>query len=193
MEGDGPKLAMVLYEYVRVIDNLEKQQEKASVTLSPLEPMFDPMLDITRKDLTHALNCNTVIMATFLHPAWRMQLFSKMFQPHVKRIKKLVQTFFDDRKALLKSLEPEEDSPKQSQCTNGDPSEDNSDSDSGEFNFYPQVNKSAEVDQNTELDRYNRGDFPMDKKGDLLGWWKVSPFQSYSLDSIYFLTHSASP
>ncbi|KAI9629206.1 hypothetical protein KEM48_011052 [Puccinia striiformis f. sp. tritici PST-130] len=39
-EGDGPKLPMVLFEYVRLLDSLEKKKRAALST--SLEPMFDP-------------------------------------------------------------------------------------------------------------------------------------------------------
>jgi Leu/Phe-tRNA-protein transferase len=46
------------------------------------------------------------------------------------------------------------------------------DSDGDQFNYYrPNL---QEIRVNTEIKRYNNGDFPMDKKGDVLGWWKVS-------------------
>ncbi|OAV86935.1 hypothetical protein PTTG_08959 [Puccinia triticina 1-1 BBBD Race 1] len=58
MEGDGPKLPMVIYEYLRVIDSLEKK--KGAAILTALEPMFTPMLTVTKKYLDLALACNTV-------------------------------------------------------------------------------------------------------------------------------------
>jgi hypothetical protein len=36
MEGDGPQLPMVMYEYVRVLENLRKRKEAAKSTV--LEP-----------------------------------------------------------------------------------------------------------------------------------------------------------
>ncbi|KNE98243.1 hypothetical protein PSTG_08513 [Puccinia striiformis f. sp. tritici PST-78] len=91
----------------------------------------------------------------------------------------------------------EDDEPKDSQSSNMDcawvpftgikqpesppdkdlPSNSNEDDDSNsnscgeEFYFYPKENEV--VDNNTELERYNSGVFPMDKKGCVLGWWKV--------------------
>jgi hypothetical protein len=67
MEGDGPKLGMVLYEYDRVLNSLRRKEITARDTV--LDPMFQPMLTITKKYVKLAINCNTVVMATFFHPA----------------------------------------------------------------------------------------------------------------------------
>ncbi|KAI9613150.1 hypothetical protein H4Q26_010429 [Puccinia striiformis f. sp. tritici PST-130] len=166
-EGDGPKLPMVLFEYVRLLDSLEKKKRAALST--SLEPMFDPMIKILKKYLNLALRCDTVVMATFLHPSWRMMLFTNRFPDHLTRIIGLTSKKFNERAALLKSLQPETLQPKNTQSeTNATPED--SDSDAGEYNYYP-VNNDAPL-VNTEMERYNNGDFPMDRKGCVLGWWK---------------------
>lgn len=171
MEGDGPKLLYVLYEYSRVLNYLDKK--KLASASSSLVAMFDPMIKITTKYINLAINCNTVILATFLHPAWRMMLFQKCFEAHVPRINDLILQIFKDRDAHLKSLWPETPPVDPQSDTNGDAAEVQSDSDGDEFNFYPQDSQAIEV--NTELERYNNGDFPLNKEGCVLGWWKVAP------------------
>ncbi|POW18524.1 hypothetical protein PSHT_05729 [Puccinia striiformis] len=178
MEGNWPIASMVIYEYVRLIDSLEKKMETASE--SSLEAMFPPMIRIARKYLNIALKCDAIVMATFLHPAWRMMLFSKRFTSATTRITVLVNSKFIEREALLESQKPPTPPPKPSQSDTNSNEHEPSDSDGEEFNFYP-ANPDA-VENNTELERYNNGDFPMDKKGNLLGWWKAScniihPFQ----------------
>ncbi|POW17296.1 hypothetical protein PSTT_00654 [Puccinia striiformis] len=128
----------------------------------------------------HRLKCDAIVMATFLHPAWRMMLFSKRFTSATTRITVLVNSKFIEREALLESQKPPTPPPKPSQSDTNSNEHEPSDSDGEEFNFYP-ANPDA-VENNTELERYNNGDFPMDKKGNLLGWWKAScniihPFQ----------------
>ncbi|POW18923.1 hypothetical protein PSHT_05241 [Puccinia striiformis] len=169
MEGDGPKLPYVLYEYSRVLNYLDKK--KLASASSSLVAMFDPMIKITTKYINLAINCNTVILATFLHPAWRMMLFQKCFEAHVPRINDLILQIFKDRDAHLKSLWPETPPVDPQSDTNGDAAEVQSDSDGDEFNFYPQDSQAIEV--NTELERYNNGDFPLNKEGCVLGWWKI--------------------
>ncbi|KAA1137776.1 hypothetical protein PGTUg99_016176 [Puccinia graminis f. sp. tritici] len=169
MEGDGPKLPMVLYEYVRVLENLRKRKEAAKSTV--LEPMYDPMLRVTQKYIDLALKCDTVVIATFLHPSWRMMLFNSRFKTHVPQITKLIQKVFDTREAEIDSLQPESPPRKQDRL----PSRSTSETDSGgeEFNFYPANPEAERI--NTEIQRYNDGLFPMDKKGCVLGWWKPAP------------------
>ncbi|KAH9463556.1 hypothetical protein Pst134EA_015645 [Puccinia striiformis f. sp. tritici] len=145
MEGNWPIVSMVIYEYVRLIDSLEKKMAVAAG--SSLEAMYPPMIRITKKYLKIALKCDSIVMATFLHPAWRMMLFSKRLEPPMtRRITELINNKFIDAES--------------------------SDSEGDEFNFYP-TNEAADNVVNTELERYNNGDFPMDKKGKLLGWWKA--------------------
>ncbi|OAV97943.1 hypothetical protein PTTG_25886 [Puccinia triticina 1-1 BBBD Race 1] len=104
MEGDGPKLAMVLYEYSRVLDTLKKKKLASTTNKTKLQQIFAPMIKITKKYVNIALKCDTVIVATFLHPAWWMMLFQSRFGSHVRRINGLIQVKFKERKNLLKSL-----------------------------------------------------------------------------------------
>ena len=75
--------------------------------LTLLEAMFDPMLEIANKYTCLALNCNTVILATFLHPVWHMMLFNDCYESHTTRIIKLIQKTFSDQEIHIKSLNPE--------------------------------------------------------------------------------------
>ncbi|KAI9615533.1 hypothetical protein H4Q26_011474 [Puccinia striiformis f. sp. tritici PST-130] len=160
LEGDGPKLPMVVFEYVRLLDSLEKKKTAALSTT--LEPMFYPMIKRTKKYLKFALGCDTVVMATFLHPAWRMQLFTNQSPDQLTRIISLCSRKFLERENQLKSAQPELSHAMTTQSETNFAPED-SDSDAGEFNYYPQNSGSPPV--NTEMERYNNGDFPMDRKG----------------------------
>ncbi|POW13582.1 hypothetical protein PSHT_07750 [Puccinia striiformis] len=130
----------------------EWKMEAAAATV--LEPMFNPMIQVTQKYLDLALKCDTVVIATF---AWRMMLFNHRFSTHVTWISELIQLKFNDRESHLKSLQPE--SPPVKDLPSNLNEDDNSNSDSGgeEFNFYSKENKV--VDINTELERYNSGVF----------------------------------
>ncbi|POW13397.1 hypothetical protein PSTT_03773 [Puccinia striiformis] len=161
MEGNWPIVSMVIYEYVRLIDSLEKKMAVAAG--SSLEAMYPPMIRITKKYLKIALKCDSIVMATFLHPAWRMMLFSKRLEPPMtRRITELINN----------NQKPPTPPPKASESDANPNSAESSDSEGDEFNFYP-TNEAADNVVNTELERYNNGDFPMDKKGKLLGWWKA--------------------
>ena len=161
---------MVLYEYARLLASLEKKKIAADSTA--LERMFYPMITITKKYLDlAAVHCDAVIMATFLHPAWRMMLFTDRYPVHLQRINKLILDVFTDREALLKTQQPDPSPPK---CTQSEANASgiDSDSDGDAFNYYPTTGDTLDI--NTELDQYNSGEFPLDKKGCVLGWWKVS-------------------
>ncbi|KNE98306.1 hypothetical protein PSTG_08381 [Puccinia striiformis f. sp. tritici PST-78] len=144
MEGDGLKLPMVLYEYTKLMTSMTRRKEAAKSTA--LEPMFDPVIKHTQKYMDLAVNCDAVVMATFLHPAWRVMFFNKHFASHAKRITRRTQSDL-----------------------HGSPT--NDDSDDEEFNFYPQNSDAVVI--NTELERYNNRDYPLGIKGCVLGWWKA--------------------
>ncbi|KAI9626306.1 hypothetical protein KEM48_010558 [Puccinia striiformis f. sp. tritici PST-130] len=167
MEGNWPIVSMVIYEYVRLIDSLEKKMVVAAG--SSLEAMYPPMIRITKKYLKIALKCNSIVMATFLQPAWRMMLFSKRLKPPMTRqITELINNKFIEREAFLESQKPPTPPPKASESDANPNSAESSDLEGDKFNFYP-TNEAADNVVNTELERYNNGDFPMDKKGKLLG------------------------
>ncbi|POW00535.1 hypothetical protein PSTT_13083 [Puccinia striiformis] len=168
MEGDGPKLGVMLYAYLKLRDSLEKKEAAAAST--PLEPMFGPMLKTLKKYINLTINCDTVVITTFLHPAWRLMLFKKDFPSKSIRIESLVGRVFQQREALIKSAEIVTPPTKASQSENNLTKSD-SESEADDYNFYPPDLKAISV--NTELERYNSGVFPMDRKGDVLGWWKA--------------------
>ncbi|KAH9441241.1 hypothetical protein Pst134EB_029908 [Puccinia striiformis f. sp. tritici] len=125
---------------------------------------------VTNKYIELAINWDTVVLATFLHPTWRMKLIHKQFESHVPRITDMILEIFQARDMYLKSLQPETPPVDPQSDANGEAADLPSDSDGDEFNFYPQDSQAIEV--NTELERYNNGNFPLDKKGCFLGWWK---------------------
>jgi hypothetical protein len=185
MKGDGPKLPMVLYDYTQLLATLEKK--KMALLSTSLEPMFDPMIQITKKYLNLAINCNTVALATFLHPAWRMMLFKLDFPTHVLRINKLIQEKFSRCKMYLNSLHPQTPPVAAQSDVNAKAEDGQLDSNDDQYKFFPPDLQAVAI--NTEIERYNNGDFPLDKKGDLLGWWKVSltlmMYKSYQNNSLF--------
>ncbi|KNF01770.1 hypothetical protein PSTG_04892 [Puccinia striiformis f. sp. tritici PST-78] len=83
---------------------------------------------------------------------------------------KLISDLFTNQEELLTALQLDPTPPK---CTQSEANASGIDSDSkgDTFNYYPTDGDT--VDINAELDQYNRGDFPLDKKGCVLGWWKA--------------------
>ncbi|WAQ93058.1 hypothetical protein PtA15_18A114 [Puccinia triticina] len=67
------------------------------------------------------------------------------------------------------------------------PPDPESKSDGDKFNFYPENSQAVQL--NTEIERYTNGDFPIDKKGCVLAWWKAPlPLTSLEIVNHY---HSA--
>ncbi|PLW38643.1 hypothetical protein PCASD_08226 [Puccinia coronata f. sp. avenae] len=104
MKGDGPSCTMVLYEYSRLIESLEKLKQSSKNGI--LEEMFDPMITVANKYKDLALECEPIFMATMLHPAWQLLLFLNKFQSHHAKAQKLLLAKFKERQALLKPPTP---------------------------------------------------------------------------------------
>ncbi|KAI9616440.1 hypothetical protein H4Q26_010833 [Puccinia striiformis f. sp. tritici PST-130] len=160
MEDDGPNALMILYEYYRLIDNLERRKNAPEFIV--LKAMFDPMIKIAKKYQTLALQCHPILLATILHPAWRLGLIQDKYLEHINVAKELLQSAFKAKSEAHKKMTP--------QATN---LESPGESDGDEFNYYPE--KSGASQEDTELKKYIDGQWPLSKKGDALQWWKVSP------------------
>jgi hypothetical protein len=100
MEADGPSCSMVLYEYSRLLKTLG--QLKQENTQSVLEAMFDPMIQVATKYKDLALKWEPIMMATMLHPAWHLLLFSNKFPSHHSSAQELLVKTFKERKSILK-------------------------------------------------------------------------------------------
>ncbi|KAA1121248.1 hypothetical protein PGTUg99_050271 [Puccinia graminis f. sp. tritici] len=159
MEGDGPSCSMVLYEYSRLIDNLGqlKQASKDGI----LEAMFDPMIKVASKYKELALKCEPILMATMLHPAWRLLLFANKFPSHHSSAQTLLVKKFKERQPMLK---PPALPPTKEASQKVDPEDEG-------YNFYP-VNPSLD-DSEDELNRYHETKFSLGIKGNVLLWWKT--------------------
>jgi hypothetical protein len=78
MEGDGPTGCMVIPEWVELRHKLQEKVEKATAT-DAVYPMLAKMLEKTQEYLDEALGCETLVMATILHPLFRLKFFHKWF------------------------------------------------------------------------------------------------------------------
>ncbi|KAA1102608.1 hypothetical protein PGTUg99_023338 [Puccinia graminis f. sp. tritici] len=159
MEGDGPSCAMVLYEYSRLLETLGKLKESSKNGI--LEAMFDPMIKVATKYKDLALKCEPILMATILHPAWRLLLFANKFQSHHRIAQDLISKKFKERQALLKLPTP----PSTKESSQAVVPEDD------EYNFYPK--NSALDDSEDELNRYYETKYTLGIKGNVLLWWKT--------------------
>lgn len=78
MEGDGPTGCMVIPEYVELRHHLQGKIDKLA-TSDAVYPMLAKMLQKTQEYLDEALGCETLVMATLLHPLFRLKFFHKWF------------------------------------------------------------------------------------------------------------------
>lgn len=78
MEGDGPTGCMVIPQYVELRNSLEKKINPLG-TSDALYPMLAKMKEKTNEYLNEALGCETLVMATVLHPFFRLKFFIKWF------------------------------------------------------------------------------------------------------------------
>jgi hypothetical protein len=153
---------MVLYKYSRLIKKLEELE--AASKGGVLEAMFPPMIQVAHKYKDLALKCEPILMATMLHPAWRLLLFANKFKSHHSRAQELLIKKFKERQALIEPTNPAPAKEKTSAC----------DSANLGYIFYP-TNAGCE-DGKEELNRYHECKYLLGIEGKVLLWWKVSSF-----------------
>ncbi|KNE99665.1 hypothetical protein PSTG_07158 [Puccinia striiformis f. sp. tritici PST-78] len=170
MEEDGPNALMVLYKYCQLIDSLEKK--KIAPEFAALQVMFDPMIKVAKKYLDIALGCTPILLATVVHPAWRMSLIKDKFPEYEDIALSLVQAAFKAKQEAHNQMLPEPAVPD----SNAE------DSDKEEFNYYPVKNGSSQ--DTNELKKYLDGAYPLGKKGDPLNWWMTHQSEFPRLASV---------
>ncbi|PLW32056.1 hypothetical protein PCASD_18457 [Puccinia coronata f. sp. avenae] len=151
---------MVLYEYNLLIDSLESL--KAASKDGVLEDMFGPMIEVANKYKSIALKCKPILMATVLHPAWRLLLFANKINSHHSIAQGLLVNKFKERQALLKPTTPPPDKEdlapvETNPCKAG-------------YVFYSKI--SGQDNSKDELTRYHNAKYTLGIKGDVLSWWK---------------------
>ncbi|KAI9601370.1 hypothetical protein H4Q26_001188 [Puccinia striiformis f. sp. tritici PST-130] len=170
MEDNGPTASMVLYKYRQLIDSLEKK--KIAPEFAALQMMFEPMIKVAKKYLDIALGCTPILLATIVHPAWRLSLIKDKFPKFADIALSLVQDAFKAKQEAHNRMLPEPAAPD----SNGD------DSDEEEFNYYPVKNVSSQ--DNNKLKKYLDGAYPLSKKGDPLNWWMIHQSEFPRLASV---------
>ncbi|POW13177.1 hypothetical protein PSTT_03916 [Puccinia striiformis] len=108
-----------------------------------------------------------ILLATVVHPAWRMSLIKDKFPEHEDIALSLVQAAFNAKQEAHNRMLPEPAAP---------------DSDEEEFNYYP-VKNGLSQDTN-ELKKYLEGAYPLGKKGDPLNWWMTHQSEFPRLASV---------
>lgn len=78
MEGNMPTGAMVIPKYIELQAKLQAQ-EKNLRTTDALHPMIAAMITKLQGYLDKAIACETLVIATILHPAFQLKFFEKFF------------------------------------------------------------------------------------------------------------------
>ncbi|KAH9442805.1 hypothetical protein Pst134EB_027160 [Puccinia striiformis f. sp. tritici] len=170
MEGDGSTGALVLPKYYVLKQTLTHKRDEFNRN-KPLYPMFCKMVEKVETYLNEALGCESLVMATLLHPAFRLAAFGEFFPALKDRVEKSLFNLFQDRKTVIaKQKQAEVKTTNQDQNTNL-PSKPKSKM----FNLFHSSSAKAE---NNELTVYLKGGevFEMDAEDtkSALIWWKVS-------------------
>lgn len=78
MEGDQPTGCMVIPQYVELRNTLNTKINALRAT-DAMYPMLAKMKEKTQEYLDEALSFQTLVMATLLHPFFRLKFFKKWF------------------------------------------------------------------------------------------------------------------
>ncbi|KAH9440485.1 hypothetical protein Pst134EA_030562 [Puccinia striiformis f. sp. tritici] len=135
------------------------RKKKVAPEFAALKPMFDPMIKVAKKYQDIAIGCSALLLASMLHPAWRLCLIKDKYPDHADIANNLLQAAFKAKQEAHNLLTPESTAPD----SNAD------DSDADGFNYYPAKNRASQEDN--EIKKYLDGAWPLGKKGDPLQWW----------------------
>ncbi|EFP87856.2 uncharacterized protein PGTG_14571 [Puccinia graminis f. sp. tritici CRL 75-36-700-3] len=101
MEGDGPTGAFVLLKYYQTLLTLKKKEDKCSQGYA-MHPMYVKKIKKLKIYHDEALKCETLIMATLLHPLFQLRLFTQCWPEKADMAKKLLEKEFAKRVEVLK-------------------------------------------------------------------------------------------
>ncbi|KAI7960057.1 hypothetical protein MJO29_005125 [Puccinia striiformis f. sp. tritici] len=87
MEGNSATGAHVIPKYLELKESLTAKLLQAQMQDS-LYPMYHAMLKRVERYLDEAMRCNTLVIATVMHPCYRMHLFELAFGPESTEVTK---------------------------------------------------------------------------------------------------------
>ncbi|KAI9621481.1 hypothetical protein KEM48_007716 [Puccinia striiformis f. sp. tritici PST-130] len=167
MEGDGPTGAFVLPNYYQIIADL-KRKEEACDRGHAFHPMFVKMIDKLQVYQDEALNCETLGMATLLHPSFRLRLFSHCWPEKAIPAQQLLERHFSSQDKIMKN-----------QKSNGKEKSTQTTQPINKENIFELFNAPPALDKNEELEAYIKnidhtpGPSAKDPKS-VLVWWKFN-------------------
>ncbi|KAI9627574.1 hypothetical protein KEM48_012125 [Puccinia striiformis f. sp. tritici PST-130] len=175
MEGDGPTGALVLPKYHMLKQTLIEKENDCGLD-DPLYLMFQKMIKKLTVYLDEALGCETLVMATLLHPAFRLAAFEVYFPNKKDLAEKILTKYFHERKTELESKKK-----KNSTIIDKEPEPTQEKRKTKLANLFHSSSAKAE---NDELTVFLKGgdvfEMDVDKINSSLLWWKASLFQTHN-------------
>jgi hypothetical protein len=86
MEGNHSTGAHIIPKYLQLKEQLSGKIRQSEAT-NALYPMYHAMLKRVEKYLTEAMQCETLFLATILHPCYRMHIFELVFGAESTEVK----------------------------------------------------------------------------------------------------------
>ena len=166
MEGDGPTGALVLPHYYQLITDLKKK-EAACEQSHALHPMYVKMIDKLLQYQEEAFKCETLVMATLLHPTFQMKPFLRFWSEKANYAKDLLEKCFIKQECLLKKQKEDGNEV----LVKNTPAVDEDD-------IFSLFNQPESTNESKELEVYVKNmdclppPDPKDPNG-ILTWWKV--------------------
>jgi hypothetical protein len=180
MEGDGPTGCMVIPKYVELRNSLDKKLLPLS-TSDAIYPMLAKMQEKTVDYLNEALQCETLVMATLLHPFFRLKFFLKWFGADsavTMNAESMLRRIYGEYELTAPSQNKSKSSQQKKASKTpltSSPRPDILDSDSEDE---PDIEESEDVALKNYLrgsDKMKSEDYDIKDPKSSLEWWKVSP------------------
>ena len=100
MDGNGPTGCIVLPKYYSLIQHLKRKDKKINCS-HPLHTMFSKMISKLHEYLQEALQCETLVISTCLHPFYFLKLFETFFKDDFDTIERLLELKFMERSQFV--------------------------------------------------------------------------------------------
>lgn len=169
--------SMVIPEYVELRKNLQDRVNLLDIS-DALYPMLAAMLERTQAYLDEALACDTLVMATMCHPAFRIRFFHTFFGKTSSETIRAEALFNQEFKSYKLKTSLKENNKPRDQSKQSQPSS----SKASYFNVYSE-DEGDDMGDDNQLTDYLRGcdrmkasDHDMDDLNSALEWWAVSKF-----------------
>lgn len=175
MESKKSTGSMAIPEYVELRKTLQDRVDALEVS-DALYPMLATMLAKTQTYLDEALSCETLVMATMLHPAFRIRFFHSFFGKTSSQAIQAEATFTEQFKSY--QLRNSNQTGK-SRCVSSDQPHASS-SKASYFDVYSDEEGDDMGDDNQltdylrGCDRMKDGAYNLSDPNSALQWWKVS-------------------